>query len=77
MVTRACYRQIARETGVPVDATRRELKVAWDCFAVLDAEVIKELRFWIKQLPVHKGTPIHPSKVRAQIVYGADAGDEA
>ena len=77
MMTRACYRQIARETGVPVDATRRELKVAWDCFAVLDAEVIKELRFWIKQLPGHKGTPIHPSKVRAQIVCGADAGDEA
>ena len=32
LMTRACYAQISRENGVPVDATKRELKVAWDRF---------------------------------------------
>jgi hypothetical protein len=76
-MTRACYAQIARVTGVPVDATRRDLKVAWDSFALLDECVLEELRFWIRNLPGHTGTAIHPQKVRAQIVLAQDAGDNA
>ena len=30
LMTRSCYAQIARETGVPVDTPKRELKIAWD-----------------------------------------------
>ena len=77
LMTRACYAQIARVTGVPVDSTRRDLKVAWDSFALLDECVLEELRFWIRNLPGHTGTAIHPQKVRAQIVLAQDAGDNA
>jgi hypothetical protein len=59
LMTRSCYSQIARLTGVPVDATQRELKVAWDCFACLDSEVIQKLKFWVANLPGHTGTAIH------------------
>jgi hypothetical protein len=77
LMTRACYAQIARETGVPVDATKRELKVAWDVFIQVDEEALDELRFWVQWLPGHKGTPIHPEEVRAVVVLGQDVSDTA
>lgn len=77
LMTRSCYAQIARETGVPIDTPKRELKIAWDKFITVDKAALEELRFWIRWLPDHKGTPIHPQEVRAVIVLGQDVSDTA
>ena len=56
--TRSGYAFVASLTGVPPDATRRELKVAWDCRGVMPAVVIDELVLWRGVIMGHAGTPI-------------------
>ena len=68
LMTRSCYAQIAWETGVPIDTPKRELKIAWDKFITVDKPAFEEHCFWIRWLPDHKGTPIHPREVHAAIV---------
>ena len=70
LMTRACYAHIARVSGVIVDATKRELKVAWGRFVQAGEDALDELRFWVCWLPAHKGTPIHQSEVQAVVVLG-------
>lgn len=77
LMTRSCYAQIARETGVPIDTPKRELKIAWDKFITVDKYVVVELLFWIHGLPKHKGTPIHLREMRAAIVLVQDVSDTA
>ena len=77
LMTPACYAQIAQETGVQVEETKKELKVAWDSFIQVDEDAPDELRFWVLWLPGHKGTPIHPGEVRAVVVLGQDVSDTA
>ena len=74
--TRASYAFIAALTGVPPDATRRELRVAWDRKGIMPAEVAEELRLWRDLLPGHTGTSIReepdsPCSVR----MASDASD--
>jgi hypothetical protein len=76
--TRSSYRFIAELTGVPPDATRRELKVAWDCTGIAPDVVVDELRLWQKFLPLHKGSPIRELEpVPCSIWMASDASDTA
>ena len=77
LMTRACYAQIAFETGVPVDATKRELKIAWGRYIKVGNEALDELRFWVRWLPGHQGTQIHQKEVLAVVVLGQDVSDTA
>ena len=76
-MTRFGYNFVARITGVPPDATRRALKVAWDRTAVIPPEVLDELRFWRRVLPGHAGSEIRPPKAVASLVFASDASDTA
>ena len=74
-MTRCCYQYIAKLTGVPPDATRRDLRVAWETFDVLTPDVVEELGFWIEALPGHEGIEIHSGSKPASVVFGSDASD--
>jgi site-specific DNA-cytosine methylase len=76
-MTREAYSFIAELTGVPPDATRRDLRVAWETWAPLTSEVLEELEFWIEFLPPHEGTEIHPGEQTASVVLSADTGENA
>ena len=75
-MTRASYAFIASVTGVPPDATRRDLRVAWDRFAPLPADSLEELRLWRAMLPGHAGTAISSTTPRATVILSADAGND-
>lgn len=77
LMTRACYSQIARETGVPADTPKRELKIACDKFITVDKATLDALRFWVRWLPKHKGTPIHPKEIQVMIFPGHDVSETA
>ena len=79
VMTKYTYATIARATGTPPDATRRELKAAWNSFTAVPPEVVEEARFWEEMIGTVKGVEIAPSKVPARLVQvmGADTGDMA
>ena len=75
--TRECYALIAKVTGVPFDASDRDLRVAWSEKTVLTSEVREELQFFVENLPGHRGTAIHASLDAARVTMHADTGDRA
>ena len=77
LMTRDCYAFIAELTGVPPDATRRDLRIAWDTWAVLPLNLAEELEFFAELMPGHLGSAIHPSPVNAAVVTASDVGDRA
>ena len=74
-MTRASYHFIARVTGVPPDATRRDLRVAWNRRDHMPADALAEFRLWREMLPTHTGSAISAESPRATVVLSADAGD--
>jgi hypothetical protein len=76
-MTRMMYAFIAVRIGVDPNATRRQLKVAWDVFAVIDAEVERELLFFAWLMPQHEGGPIRLLTPIPSVVVGFDAADLA
>lgn len=52
------YTWICKVVSVPVCATRREIRVAWDTLVPLSNCVVLELLFWLDLLPDHTGSPI-------------------
>ena len=69
------YAFIARITGVPPDATRRDLRVAWNRRAPIPGDALEEMRLWRETLPGHAGTAISADAPRATVILSADAGD--
>ena len=76
-MTRACYAWIASLTGVPPDAPKRVLKIAWNIKAAIPSDVASELQFWLKNLPNVVEAYIKPKKETASVVLSADASDFA
>ena len=77
LMTRKGYEFVAELTGVPPDAPARVLKVAWDQWAFLPAAVCEELSFFMKLLPGHQGSEIHPRPATARVIVGTDTSDAA
>jgi hypothetical protein len=76
-MTRCLYVFVARITGVPVNCTKRDLRVAWECFALPGELEISELQFFADSLMDNKGSPIHPEEPYVTIEVGQDAGERA
>ena len=76
-LTRGGYRQIALATDVDPDAPQRHIKVAWDVRLVLNAETLSELKFWLKTIPPHMGSPIWQRGPVPTVRLSTDAGEEA
>jgi hypothetical protein len=75
-MTRIKFDFITTITGVPPGSPIQDLRVAWDMWAWLTAEVAEELGQWLRWLQRHKGTAIKPVRVRATVAFGSDTGDQ-
>ena len=76
-MTRDMYAYICGVLDIPVDATRRQLRVAWDVRAPLSDRVVGELLFWRETLPGHAGMPIRPREIVPRVIVASDASDRA
>ena len=77
LMTRECYGLVAKVPGVPPEASKRDLRVAWECQTKVTPGVVRELEFWKEVLPGHTGSEIHASGALAAVTVGSDASDTA
>ena len=78
-MTKRMYAAIAVATGTPPNASRRMLKVAWDSFLRIPADVVAEAAFWEEMVSKIGASEISPSAIPARLVQvaGADTGELA
>ena len=79
VMTKRMYAAIAVATGTPPNASRRMLKVAWDSFLRIPADVVAEAAFWEEMVSKIGASEISPSAIPARLVQvaGADTGELA